>query len=54
VTEEGQGLDLVSIAIIVTLIEFGGHVGTQFWDDVLWPRIKRKLGDDAVGPPIED
>ncbi len=54
VEEESQGFDPITIAVAVTLIKFGGHVATQVWDDHIWPRVRTKLGDDAVGKRKDD
>lgn len=53
VSEEGQGTDATGIAIVVGILTGGGtRVLTSIWDDVLWPRIKRRLGIDAVGEEL--
>lgn len=54
VKEEGQSFDPLTIAVAVTLIKFGGHLATQVWDDRIWPRVRKNLGDDAVGKRKHD
>src|SRR4051812_38922435 len=54
VHEEGQGVDPVTATILIG----GGtkltlHVLEKLWDDVLWPRLKKRLGGQAVGNRIE-
>jgi N-acetylglucosamine kinase-like BadF-type ATPase len=50
VTESGQGVDPVSITILVTIAGgVGTHIATKLWDEVVWPHVKRELGGRAVG-----
>jgi hypothetical protein len=47
--EDGQGLDPATVAVVVTLVKLTGHVAADVWDDVIWPRVRRRLDDDALG-----
>lgn len=51
VSEDRQGADPTVVAIVVAVA--GGltkDAALRLWDNVLWPRIKRRLGAAAVGP----
>jgi hypothetical protein len=55
VKEKGHGVEPVSTLIVVSAL--GGaaaNVLNKVWDDVLWPRIKARLGVDAVGSKRDD
>jgi len=48
--KEQPGIDPITTGIIVTIV--GGvaaHAANTFWDDVIWPRIKKRLGARAAG-----
>jgi hypothetical protein len=47
VREISQGADLVATTIIITLV---GRAATKFFDEVIWPRLKDLVADDAIGP----
>ena len=50
VDEPKEGIEPVSTTIAVgILVGVGAHIANKFWDDVIWPRIKVKLGAKAVG-----
>ena len=49
VREEAQGFDPVTVAILVTLVKLSGRVATDIWEDEIWPRVRRRLDDDALG-----
>jgi hypothetical protein len=50
VREGGQGLDPVLTPIIVGItVSAGSKVAESLWKDVLWPRLRRRLGVKAVG-----
>jgi len=49
--EGSQGADPTLVAIIVTVV---GHAATRFFDDVIWPRLREYLADDALGPREPD
>jgi hypothetical protein len=54
VREEQQGLDPLMTTILVEIVvQVGAHVVTQFWDDVIWPRLRRRLGAKAVGDEVQ-
>jgi hypothetical protein len=51
---EDQGVDAVATTIVVGIIvQLGSHITKQFWDEVIWPRVRRRLGAKAVGDKIE-
>lgn len=50
VVEEQQGFDPLTTTILVTIAANAGtHIAKRFWDDVVWPRIKARIGADAIG-----
>lgn len=54
VREEQQGLDpLLTTVLVGITVEVGSHVAKKFWDEVVWPRIRRRLGAKAVGDETE-
>ena len=58
VEEEQQAFDATTTTIVIGVATgLATHISKElfdrFWDDVLWPRIKRRLGGDAVGDKIE-
>ena len=55
VAEDRHGADPTVAAIVVAVA--GGltkDAALRLWDNVLWPRIKRRLGAKAVGPRRDD
>jgi hypothetical protein len=55
VVEEGQGVEPVTTTILIGIaIKAGSHVAIRFWDDVIWPRIERQIGVDALGSRQRD
>jgi hypothetical protein len=54
VTEEGQGLDPLTVTVAVVLVKLAGRVATDVWDDAIWPRLRRRLDDDALGEPRDE
>src|SRR5262249_13051547 len=48
VEQEGKGFGVVAIAILIAA-PVAAHIVNQFWDDVIWPEIKKRLGRDALG-----
>jgi len=49
VREGGQGLDPVLTPIIIGItVSAGSKVAETLWKDVLWPRLRRRLGVGAV------
>lgn len=47
---EEPGFDPVTTAIIVGIsINVGSHIAVKLWDNVIWPRLKRDRGGQAVG-----
>jgi hypothetical protein len=50
VGEEGHAVDPVITPIVVGIVvAVSGHAANRFWDDVIWPRVKKRLGGLAVG-----
>jgi hypothetical protein len=51
IQEDRQGVEPVSTTIVVSIVSgVATHIVGQFWDYVVWPRLKRRLGAMAVGP----
>ena len=48
VTKQAKGFGPVVILVAIT-VPVASHIVNQFWDDVIWPRIRGALGADAVG-----
>lgn len=48
VTADAKGFGPVVIVVAIS-VPVASHVVNKFWDDVIWPRIKSKLGADALG-----
>jgi hypothetical protein len=48
--EPGFGLEILVVAFVLPVAV---HVTTTFWDDVVRPRLRRRLGAQAVGERIE-
>jgi hypothetical protein len=54
VTEAEHGADPFLTPIIVGIVvSVGSQVVESLWEDVLWPRIRRRLGADAIGKPSD-
>jgi hypothetical protein len=51
VKEEGQGIEPVTIAVAIAA-PVAAHIIGKFWDDVIWPRLRRDKGGTALGPKI--
>jgi hypothetical protein len=49
VSEEAQGIDPVTTIVVGVVAAFGGEVAKTFWREVIWPRVRRRLGVAAVG-----
>jgi hypothetical protein len=53
VQEEKAGVVFVLVPILVAV---GGgvatHIANKFWDDLVWPRIKKDLGGIALGKKL--
>jgi hypothetical protein len=48
VAKESKGFGPVAIVIAIA-VPVAAHIVNKFWDDVIWPRIKDRLGADSVG-----
>jgi hypothetical protein len=49
VKEEDQDVDPGTAILVGIAIKAGSHVAIRFWDEVIWRRVQRRLGDDALG-----
>lgn len=52
--EDAQGADPILTAIVVSVA--GGlakEVVVRLWDNVIWPRVRRRLGERAVGDRLD-
>jgi hypothetical protein len=50
ITEARQGLDPIFTPIIVGIaVSASSKVAETLWKEVIWPRIRRRLGKDALG-----
>lgn len=48
VKKEAKGFAPVAILIVIAA-PIAVHTIDKFWDDVIWPRLKSRLGGDALG-----
>lgn len=54
VTEAEHGADPFLTPIVIGIaVAAGSTVAETLWKDVLWPRIRRRLGADAIGEPAD-
>jgi hypothetical protein len=59
VAESGQGLDPFTASILVGIVvSLASKAAESLWEDVLWPRIRKRLGATALkegeaAPPVE-
>jgi hypothetical protein len=51
VAEGSQGADPVTTTILITVIS---HAAAKVFDEIILPKLKDRLADDAVGPPVSD
>ncbi len=50
VIEENEGVEPISTTILVSIaVKVGAHAAQKFWDEVIWPRIRRRLGGIPIG-----
>jgi hypothetical protein len=55
VREGEQGVEPILTTILVGIaISAGGKVAESLWKDILWPRIRRRLGATALKEPVLD
>jgi hypothetical protein len=55
IVEGEQGVEPVLTTIIVGIaVSAGSAIAQSLWKDVIWPRIRRRLGADALGPQAPD
>jgi hypothetical protein len=48
VKKEAKGFAPVAILIVIAA-PVAVHTIDKFWDDVIWPRVRSRLGSDALG-----
>jgi len=53
VDQEGKGFGDV-IVLITIFAPAANHVIRNVWDEMIWPRIKSRLGADAIGNEVEE
>jgi hypothetical protein len=51
VNQEGKGFG-DAIILIAIFAPAGNHALRNVWDDLIWPRIKSRLGADAIGDEV--
>lgn len=52
VREEQSGMDPALTTIFVTIAAgLGTDILVKLWEELIWPRVRRRLGVDAVGRP---
>lgn len=55
IREGAQGAEPVLTTIVVSIaVTAGSKIVESFWDDVIWPRLRRRLGVRALGTRSED
>jgi len=55
IREEKQGFEPISTTILVSIVTGAGtHIATKFWDEVIWPRLRKSLGAKAVGDEVKE
>lgn len=55
VEETAQGAEPFLTAVLVGItVSAGSQIAESIWKDLLWPRIKRRLGAGALGPRVSD
>ena len=54
IREDGQGSDPTATLIVVGIaIELAAYAIVQVWELVFLPRIRRRIGSDAIGERVE-
>lgn len=48
VRKEGDGFGPVVLLIAIS-VPVTSHIIDKLWDDIIWPRVKDRLGADALG-----
>jgi hypothetical protein len=51
--QEGKGFGDV-IIVVAIFAPAANHALRNVWDDLLWPRLKSRLGADAIGDAVPD
>jgi hypothetical protein len=56
IREAAHGFDPISAILVGITINAGSKVATELWDEVIWPRLRSRLGVRALGErePVED
>lgn len=53
VTEDGQGLDPILTPILIGItVSAGSKVAETLWKEVIWPRLRRRLGVAVLKEPL--
>ncbi len=54
VVDGDQGFEPVATTILVSIaVSAGTKVAETLWTDVVWPRVRRRLGEDALGESVD-
>jgi len=52
--EDAQALDPLSAAILIGVVSnLGSDAIEKLWNQIIWPRLKRRLGARAVGDRVK-
>jgi hypothetical protein len=55
IREGEQGAEPILTTILVGIaISASSKVAESLWNDILWPRLRRRLGARALGDPVSD
>lgn len=50
VEEEGSGIDPLTAGFLVGIVgNVASHYLIRAWEEEIWPRLRDRLGDDALG-----
>src|SRR5688572_4872730 len=53
--DDKQQLDPLSAGIIIAVVgPVAANVVNKFWNDVVWPRLKKKRGSNSLGERTDD
>jgi hypothetical protein len=54
IIEEQQGAEPILTTVLVGItIQVGSDIAKRLWDEVIWPRLRRRLGARAVGDEVK-
>lgn len=55
VREESSGFEPVTTTIVLSFLGgAAGAAGKRMFDEVIWPRLRKRLGANALGGPADD